>query len=122
MEGTTIIRSDDNETATHDWGYITFFASSTVGPSREQSLGKCVIYPGKALPKHYHPNCSEVVHVLQGHITHTASPDEVAELYAGDTIVVSTGFAHQARNVGEKDAVLLISFSSARREFVVVED
>lgn len=122
MKRIAVVGSNETDTTPHDWGYISFFASDTVGPASDQSLGKCVIFPGKALPKHFHPNCSEVVHVLQGRITHTVAPDEVAELYAGDTIIVPAGFAHQARNVGDENAVLLIAFSAARREFVVVDD
>ena len=37
-------------------------------------------------------------------------------LAEGDTIVVPPDFPHQARNVGDIDAVLLIAFSSADRQ------
>ena len=116
----TIVRADHVEMNEHEWGRITFYANSVVGSSREQSLGRCEINPGAALPKHYHPNCSEIVHVVQGTITHTIEGDRVETLTAGDTVIVPRHFAHQATNVGEDTAVLLISFSASHREFVIV--
>ncbi len=116
----TIVRSDMIETTEFEWGRIAFFANATVGLATEQSLGRCEINPGAALPKHYHPNCSEVVYVVQGVITHTIEDDRVETLRAGDTIIVPRNFAHQAINIGEEVAVLMISFSAPNREFVVV--
>lgn len=117
----TIVRADAVEINEHDWGRILFFASENVGSAAEQSLGRCEINPGASLPKHYHPNCSEIVHVVQGMITHTIEDDRVETLRVGDTVIVPRNFAHQAINVGDEPAVLLISFSASRRDFVVVE-
>ena len=38
------------------------------------------------------------------------------ELTVGDTISIPANLAHQARNVGVGDAVLMIVFTSAHRE------
>ena len=119
-ESAIVVRADENETNEFDWGRIIFYANDEIGPASEQSLGRCEINPGAALPKHYHPNCSEVVYVLQGTITHTVEEERVETLQAGDTIVVPRNFAHQAINVGQEPAVLLISFSAPRRDFVSV--
>lgn len=116
----TVVRADEVEATEHAWGRIVFFASDTVGPAGEQSLGRCEINPGAALPKHYHPNCSEVVHVVRGTITHTVEGSRVETLTAGDTVIVPRNFAHQAINVGDEPAVLLISFSAPHRDFVTV--
>ncbi len=116
----TVVRSADNETSDFEWGRITFFASDVVGPATEQSVGRCEIHPGAALPEHFHPNCAEVVHVLQGTISHTIDDGRVETLRAGDTIIVPRHLVHQATNTGSEPAVLLISFSAAAREFVPV--
>jgi quercetin dioxygenase-like cupin family protein len=115
-----VVRGQDLEAADFPWGRIAFFASESVGPAPEHSMGRCEIHPGAALPKHYHPNCSEIVHVLEGSIEHTVEGEEMACFNAGDTVIVPRGMVHQARNPGETTAVLLITFSAARREFVVV--
>ena len=116
----TIVRADTVETTEHEWGRVAFFASGTVGHAQEQSFGRCEIKPGRSLPKHYHPNCSEVVHVAQGIITHTIEDDRIETLREGDTVIVPRNFAHQAINIGDETAVLLISFSAPTREFVIV--
>lgn len=118
-ECAVVVRADENETNEFDWGRITFYANDVVGPATEQSVGRCEIKPGASLPKHYHPNCSEVVYVLEGTITHTVEGDRVETLQVGDTVIVPRSFAHQATNVGQEPAVLLISFSEPRRDFVL---
>ena len=78
-----------------------------------------VIRPGRMNPRHYHPNCDEVLHVLQGEILHTMD-DDAAELTQGDTVSIPANVIHNARNIGEVDAILLICFSSADRQTVWV--
>jgi quercetin dioxygenase-like cupin family protein len=114
------VHGQDLEPLEFRWGSITFFASESVGPAPEHSVGRCEILPGAALPKHYHPNCSEIVHVLEGCIEHTIEGEETALFNVGDTVIVPRGMVHQARNPGEATAVLMITFSAVRREFVVV--
>jgi quercetin dioxygenase-like cupin family protein len=70
--------------------------------------------PGCANPRHLHPNCEEILHVLQGTITHTGKDtDEI--MHIGDTISVPVNTLHNARNIGDDWAILLISFSSPNR-------
>jgi quercetin dioxygenase-like cupin family protein len=115
------VRADSLMTSVHDWGRIVFFASHLVGNAPEHSMGRCEILPGKELPKHYHPNCSEIVHVERGSISHTVDGDQLQQFHRGDTIVVPRGFPHQAINIGPETAVLLISFSAPDREVVLVD-
>jgi quercetin dioxygenase-like cupin family protein len=116
-----VVRADSLITSVHDWGRIVFFASHLVGEAPEHSMGRCEILPGKELPRHYHPNCSEIIHVESGSISHTVDGDQLQHLHKGDTVVVPRGFAHQAINIGPETAVLLISFSSPRREVVLLD-
>jgi quercetin dioxygenase-like cupin family protein len=101
-----------------DWGHLTWFASGPNGNSDHQTVGRCVIKPGCANPRHYHPNCEEVLHVLAGTIEHDIKGHPSVTMHPGDTITIETGVRHQAHNVGPDDAVLMISFSSPDRQTV----
>lgn len=41
------------------------------------TAGKCVLKPGAENPLHKHPNCSEVLVVLQGIIEHVSEDMEI---------------------------------------------
>lgn len=108
------------ETSKHDWGSLTWFVSKGQGNSDALTVGKCIIKPGCANPRHYHPNCEEVLHVLEGAIAHTLEGEERVMMQPGDTITIPPHLVHNAENVGEIDALVLICFSSAERQAVFV--
>ena len=82
------------------------------------TVGRAVIRPGESNPRHYHPNCDEVLYVLKGHIRHTMG-DRTVEMQEGvNTVTIPTGMLHNATNIGDGDAVLWVSFSSADRKVV----
>ena len=112
-----VLRAQEAERIEKEWGSLTWYASRSLGNSTEMTTGICRLKPGMANPRHSHPNCSEVLTVLEGRIMHTsdAAGNEV-ELGPGDTITASPHRLHQARNVGDTEAVLIIAFSSADRE------
>ena len=97
------------------FGSLTWYASHALGNSEHVTVGRCIINPGCANPVHTHPNCDEVLHVLQGSIRHSLG-DETIEMTAGDTIVAPANVPHNAANIGEVDAVCLISFSTGDRQ------
>ncbi len=99
-----------------DWGHLKWFANENLGNSGDMTFGMCVLKPGKANPKHSHPNCAEILHVLQGTILHSYENDTDIELNEGDTIVLPENFKHRAKNIGQKEAVLMIAFSSGNRK------
>lgn len=101
-----------------DWGSLRWFASRELGNSDALTTGLCVLRPGAANPRHHHPNCEEVLHVLEGRISHLLEDGSEAEMGPGDTITLPAGAAHRARNVGGTDAVLFVCFSSADRKTV----
>jgi quercetin dioxygenase-like cupin family protein len=78
------------------------------------TVGQATVGPDKANPPHWHPNTDEILHVLQGRIMHRVG-DRVYEMKAGDTVVIPEGVVHNARNIGEEDAILFVSFNSADR-------
>jgi quercetin dioxygenase-like cupin family protein len=116
MSKAKILRANESEIVEGDWGYLTWYASSKLGNSDEMTIGKCVISPGCENPLHSHPNCTEILVVLSGSIMHLIEEGKEVELTEGDVITLPSNLTHKARNTGEKNAVLMIAFSSADRE------
>jgi quercetin dioxygenase-like cupin family protein len=107
--------------ATHipfDWGHLTWFAGQSLGNSNEMTIGRCVLKPGQGNPRHYHPNCTEILVVVQGRIEHTGAEGKIVPLGEGDTVTIPANIWHCAKNIGETEAVLFIAFSSADRKTV----
>lgn len=78
------------------------------------SFGRVTIRAGEANPRHRHPNCDEILHLLSGRLEHSlAGTKHLME--AGDTIAIPQGAWHQARAIGDEDAEIVICFSSAER-------
>lgn len=116
MNKITVLKYEDADVSDFDWGRLTWFASGKLGNSDTMTVGLCEIRPGCSNPRHSHPNCEEVLHVVQGTIAHTADGGSEAVLSPGDTVSVPANIVHNARNIGDELAVLSICFSSADRE------
>lgn len=116
MSKTIVQNAAQAEVIEEDWGSLTWFASGKMGNSEEMTVGKAVLRVGAQNPRHVHPNCEEVLVVLQGEIAHEIEDGKEAILREGDTITLPQGFPHRARNIGDVEAVLHISFSSAQRQ------
>lgn len=117
MTGAIIKRAGEAATVPMESGALTWFASRQLGNSGAMTVGRATLPPGGMNPRHFHPNCEEILHVLQGSILHTMD-DEEAAMSAGDTVTIPANVVHNARNTGDKDAILFICFSSADRETV----
>jgi quercetin dioxygenase-like cupin family protein/type 1 glutamine amidotransferase len=96
------------------WGKLEWFASRDLGNTSFLTLGIATINPGKENPLHRHPNCDEVLHVLQGTIMNRVG-DKEYEMHAGDTVTIPEGTLHNARNIGKDDAVLSIAYNTPDR-------
>ena len=101
-----------------EWGALTWYANRELGNSNEMTVGRCVLKPGKSNPRHYHPNCTEILVVVKGRIAHTDERGDETELNEGDAVTIPPNIWHRARNIGAEDAVLYIAFSSADRQTV----
>ncbi len=108
---------EENGLQEFDWGHIDWHVSGPLGNSDTLTTGIAHVNVGAANPRHYHPNCDEVLHVLKGHIRHTMD-DVTVEMKAGDTVSIPKGVYHNATNIGDEQAVLLISFDTAWREVI----
>ncbi|MFO1451064.1 MAG: cupin domain-containing protein [Opitutaceae bacterium] len=110
-------RHADNRVVQMPWGHLRWYTSAEMGNSRTMTTGVAIIKPGQSNPRHFHPNCDEILHVVSGKISHTMN-EVTVEMNSGDTVSIPQGVLHNARNIGTEDAVLAISFSSAYREAV----
>jgi mannose-6-phosphate isomerase-like protein (cupin superfamily)/type 1 glutamine amidotransferase len=104
----------DAQVQMQPWGKLEWFASRALGNSISLTIGIATISAGKENPVHRHPNCDEILHVLQGHIMNRVG-DKQFEMRPGDTVTIPEGTLHNARNIGTDDAVLSISYSSPDR-------
>lgn len=117
MDKVKMLPAAEAEVQEQEWGRLTMKASRTLGNTDKMTVGICEIKPGNQNGRHMHPNCMEIIHVLQGTIAHTFGDEEVT-MHVGDTISVPARFYHNARNIGEDRVILAISFDSADRESV----
>ena len=109
-----IVRAEQVRVEPQPWGKLEWFASRALGNSTKMTLGRATLRPGQANPLHWHPNCDEILRVVQGRIVQTVG-DKEFEMRAGDTITIPEGTRHRSRNVGPDDAVLEIAYNSADR-------
>lgn len=112
-----VSRGEDHLVEEQPWGRLVWMVAGRLGNSTTMTVGRCYIDPGQANPRHHHPNCDEVLHVLQGTIEHSAD-DERVRMGPGDTISIPSGVVHNATNVGEDQAIFVISFSAPDRQTV----
>ena len=116
-----VTRASDTQADTFPWGAIRWLHSDSINENAEQTFGLVVIEAGKENPRHYHPNCEEILYVLSGTCNHTYGDDSY-ELGAGDSIIVPEGIVHHAVNTGWEPLRAIISFSSGDRQTVFLED
>ncbi len=114
----TVVRDSENQKQDFEWGQLTWYASRDLGNSDDMTVGRCLLKPGQANPRHHHPNCSEALVVTRGRVKHTTADGGETELAAGDAVIIPPNIKHQARNTGGEDAVLFIAFSAPDRQTV----
>ncbi len=79
------------------------------------TFGRVTIRAGQANPRHRHPNCDEILHLLAGRVEHSLGLERCI-MEAGDTISIPGGAWHNARALGDEDAEMVICFSSPDRQ------
>ncbi|MGA8004837.1 MAG: cupin domain-containing protein [Burkholderiales bacterium] len=98
------------------WGTIEWLANDEVGNSRELSLARMTLPPGKATDTHIHANCEESIYVVRGEVECRIGDSRV-QMKAGGQSVVPKGAVHGIRNAGDAPAEIILSYSSAARAF-----
>lgn len=117
MTEAVVSPASEHQVLPQPWGRLTWYVSGPLRNSDTLTVGLAEIAPGKQNPVHYHPNCDEVLHVLEGHIIHSMNDRKVG-MRAGDTVSIPAGVRHNAENIGTGMAKLAISFSSADRQVI----
>jgi quercetin dioxygenase-like cupin family protein/type 1 glutamine amidotransferase len=113
----SVTRHAEDKVVASPWGELRWYTSAEMGNSRTMTTGVARLLPGRSNPRHFHPNCDEILHVISGRIRHTMNEVSV-EMGPGDTVSIPQGVLHNATNIGPEEAVLAISFSSAYRQAV----
>ena len=115
---TKIVRKESINTIQTEWGALAWLVSGKEGTSNAMTFGRVTIKPGQANPVHHHPNCEEILYVLEGQIEHSLPEGGEVVLHAGDCIILQEGGKHQARNIGSQEAVVVVAFNSADRQTI----
>ncbi|MCR8669556.1 cupin domain-containing protein [Agrococcus sp. HG114] len=110
----TLRTKDQHIIEPQPWGRLEWYVSAAIGNSEKLTVGLCVLDPGQANGRHWHPTSDEVLTVRKGSIIHTWN-DQEFPMEEGDVISIPQGVVHNARNVGEGQAELSIVFSTAYR-------
>lgn len=117
-----VVRSvQEVEPRTMSWGQLVWLIGETQTPGAEQTFGVVTILPGKRNPLHVHPNCEELLYVLDGEAEHKLG-DQTFSIKAGDVIRIPRGTPHWARATGDTSLVAVISFSAANRQTENLEE
>jgi quercetin dioxygenase-like cupin family protein len=103
------------EPIAEEWGSLYWLANKQLTNSG-LTLGRVIIKKGQANPRHCHDSCEEVLYLLQGMLKHSLG-DETLVLEEGDTLIVPPGVMHNALNIGETDADMIVAYSSGQRDF-----
>lgn len=115
FEKNTVVRSAGKvEPAQLSWGQLVWLIGEEHTPGAEQTLGVVTIAPGKRNPLHMHPNCEELLYVMEGEADHKLG-DEMFHITAGDVIRIPRGVPHWAQATGDAPLVAVISFSAPDR-------
>ncbi len=99
-----------------NWGSLTWLGNPQIGNLKDMTVGRVVIKKGQSNPRHAHGNCDELLYLLKGRLEHTVGKEKII-LNPGDTLTVAPGVFHNALNIGEEDADMMVCYSSGRREF-----
>ena len=118
MDKTVVLKPADYKVDVLEGATLTWLASKELGNSDAVTLARCTVKPGDVGARHFHSNCEEVVHVMQGKLVHSIEGGKEVELSEGDTISIPANLAHYGKNTGDVEAVLMICFSSAERQTV----
>ena len=109
-----LLRKENIQTDKFPWGRLEWFARKELNGA-DMTLGTCYLNPWMENTMHSHPNCDEVLYVLEGSIRHRLNGEEV-EMNEGDSLFIPKGAAHNAVNKGNTEAVLSIAFDTGDRQ------
>jgi quercetin dioxygenase-like cupin family protein len=118
--GARVTRVSSEDAIRFDWGSIQWLVNRELFAGAELTFGYVEIAPGSKNPRHLHPNCDEVLYVLDGRLEHSLG-EEVVELEPGAALLIPQGVAHDARNPGPSPARVVVAYSSGDRQTIQLE-
>jgi len=98
-----------------DRGRLQWLVGGETHPEAEMTVGVCTIEPGGRNTEHFHPNCEEILFVLEDECDHTLG-DEVVHLTPRMMIRCPADLPHYAVNTGDVPMRALVCFSAPDRE------
>jgi quercetin dioxygenase-like cupin family protein len=109
-----LLKKADIQTDAFPWGRLEWYARKSLNGA-DITLGFCHIKPKMENAMHSHPNCDEVLYVVEGSIIHRLDGREIA-MEKGDSLFIPQDAVHNAFNAGDSDAVLSIAFTTGDRK------
>lgn len=104
-------RLQEDERVAMDW-----LVDDSIVAGAGLSVARMTLKPGIRSEGHSHPNCAEVIHLIAGRVELTLGAERFA-MEPGDSAFVPPGCFHRARNVGDGDATMIISYSAGTRAY-----
>lgn len=102
------------------WGQLRWLCNETLAACAAMAFGLCDIAAGQHNPRHYHPNCEEIVFVSRGKCLHELGGRTIP-LRVGQMLRIPIGAIRCAHALGGEPLQLVIAFSRADRQTVAIE-
>lgn len=119
-EAGRLVAPGEAETIEFAWGRLHWLMTGRRLPDVQQTFGLAEIGPGQKNPRHYHPNCDELLYLLEGELEHTLG-ESLYHLTSGALLHIPQGVTHDAHNPGRGTARMVIVYSSPDRQTVFLE-
>lgn len=100
-----------------EWGKIQWLCGQEIDPDCEMTFGMVFINADTENPRHYHPNCEELIFVLSGECEHSLG-DESYHLTPGSMLRIPRGVPHNAKVTGWEPCRMLIMYSAPDRQTI----
>ncbi len=103
------------------WGTMDWLVEDALIDGAGLSFARMTLKAGACAERHGHPNCNEVIHLIQGSVEQSVGDEQVV-MQPGDTVFIPRGSPHQSRTVGRGEAIMLVSYSAGERIYQAVRE
>ena len=104
------VTPDDVETQVFPWGNLNWLSEPRVTGTSNMATGYIRLLPGKGHDSHNHPNCEEVLYILEGKGMQTIELENETlkrEVKKGDLVFVPADVSHSTLNIGNDDLIFI---------------
>ncbi len=116
----TLKRLSDVQSQEYPWGWIRWTMNAEIDPRATMTFGVVYIKAQQTNALHLHPNCDEILHVVEGSCEHRMG-DKWVKMGVGDTIRIPRGAVHNARTLDEACRVVVV-YDTGTRQMVPVDE